>query len=260
MQHTVIAFFDTYPQAEAAREALVAAGIVRDDVTLRAKCEPTYASDATSAYEAAPSANEGLLASIERFFESLFESAPPERERAHYAEAVRRGAVMVCVDAATEALAERARVTLEAMAPLDIEERASTWSPPVDEATRSHSPLEELGLRPSVPATTAPHRSVYSYARERAAEPAPLAAGSAADERVAGGVAGEAAATAVAAGSAPGMGAVFTAGRTTAAPDPAVPPTVRESAAPRPPAVPDEYLQDEETYHGDEPRPPSNER
>ena len=47
MQHTVIAFFDTYPQAEAAREALVAAGIVREDVALRAKCEPTYASDAT---------------------------------------------------------------------------------------------------------------------------------------------------------------------------------------------------------------------
>ena len=256
MQHTVIAFFDTYPQAEAAREALVAAGIVREDVALRAKCEPTYASDATSAYEAAPSANEGLLASIERFFESLFESAPPERERVHYAEAVRRGAVMVCVDAATEALAERARVTLEAMAPLDIEERASTWSPPIDEATRSHSPLEELGLRPSVPATTKPHSSVYSYERDRAAEPAPSASDAAADERVA----GEAAATAVAAGSAPGMGAVFTAGRTTVAADPAAPPTVPESTAPRPATVPDEYLQDEETYHGDEPRPPANQR
>ena len=109
MQHTVIAFFDTYPQAEAARDALFAAGIAPENVALKAKCEPTYASDATSAYEAEPAPGEGLLASIERFFESLFQSAPPERERAQYAEAVRRGAVMVCVDASTDALAQLTR-------------------------------------------------------------------------------------------------------------------------------------------------------
>ena len=66
MQHTVLAFFDTYPQAEAARDALVAAGIAQEDVVLKARCEPTYASDATSAGDSAPTANEGLLASIER--------------------------------------------------------------------------------------------------------------------------------------------------------------------------------------------------
>jgi len=93
MQHTVIAFFDTYPQAEAARDALVAAGIAHEDVSLKARCEPTYASDATPAVESEPAENEGLLASIERFFESLFVTAPPERETAQYAEAVRRGAV-----------------------------------------------------------------------------------------------------------------------------------------------------------------------
>ncbi|MGG1949357.1 hypothetical protein AB1286_31845 [Trinickia sp. NRRL B-1857] len=242
MQHTVIAFFDTYPQAEAARDALFAAGLAPADVTLKAKCEPTYATDATPAYEQTTAANEGLLASIERFFESLFESEPRERERAHYAEAVRRGAVMVCVDAATDALAQLTRTTLEAMGPLDVEERASTWSPPADEATRSHSPLEELGLRSSVPTPPAAHRTVYTYARDSATPPA---TSEAAAERAA----TEAAATAVAAGSAPGMGAVFTAGHVAATPAPA-PETV---PPPRPSIVPDEFLQDEESYRGDGP-------
>jgi hypothetical protein len=254
MQHTVIAFFDTYPQAEAARDALVAAGVAREGVTLKAKCEPTYASDATSAREPVPAPSEGLLASIERFFESLFESAPPERERAHYAEAVRRGAVMICVDASTDALAQLTRTTLEAMGPLDIEERASTWSPPMDEVTRSHSPLEELGLRPSVPAPSAtsvsstPHSAVYSYTRDSVEQPAHLPpAGDRATT--------EAAATAVAAGSAPGMGAVFTSGRSeaaaaaaaTAAPQPEQPLTSRA------PVIPDEYLENEETHRTDAP-------
>lgn len=240
MQHTVIAFFDTYPQAEAARDALVSVGIAPADVTLKAKCEPTYATDATAAYESTPVENQGLLASIERFFESLFESGPRERERAHYAEAVRRGAVMVCVDAATDGLAQLTRTTLEAMGPLDVEERAATWSPPADDATRSHSPLEELGLRPSVPTTPASHGSVYTYARDGAAS-------SPGTEAAAAPIFTEAAATAVAAGSAPGMGAVFAAGH-------AKPATAPETAAPpRPNAVPDEYLQDEESYRGDAP-------
>ncbi|WP_206957555.1 hypothetical protein [Trinickia acidisoli] len=241
MQHTVIAFFDTYPQAEAARDALIAAGVTSENVTLKAKCEPTYASDATTAYESAPTTNEGLLASIERFFESLFETAPPEHERVQYAEAVRRGAVMVCVDAATDAIADLTRATLETMAPLDIEARASTWHPPIDEATRSHSPLEELGFKSSAPVPPTSRATVYSYARDTAVNPA---SGIAQATRPA----TEAAATAVAAGSAPGMGAVFAAGH-------GKPPAAQQDNAARPTTVPDEDLQDEETYHGDEPGP-----
>lgn len=249
MQHTVIAFFDTYPQAEAARDALVAAGVAHQDVTLKARCEPTYASDATSAEYSAPAANEGLLASIERFFESLFVTAPPEREAAQYAEAVRRGAVMVCVDAATDTLAQVTRSTLEAMGPLDIEERAATWQAPIDEATRSHSPLEELGLRSSAPVPPVKQGTVRSYVRgddsaQRTSEATDAAALT--EQQIA----TEAAVTAVAAGSAPGMGAVLTPGRS-APPARPVPPAAPGNAGARPSPVPDEYLQDEEHYSGD---------
>lgn len=248
MQHTVIAFFDTYPQAEAARDALVAAGVAHEDVMLKARCEPTYASDATSAVDAAPTANEGLLASIERFFESLFVTAPPEHTSAQYAEAVRRGAVMVCVDASTDALAQLSRATLEAMGPLDIEERAATWHAPADDATRSHSPLEELGLRPSVPAAATRPSTVRSYPRSGAGEPVvgSLPAAGAAQQQ-----ATEASATAVAAGSAPGMGAVFTSGPG----EPPAPPVAPEASKPRAPAIPDEFLQDAESYRGGESKP-----
>jgi hypothetical protein len=247
MQHTVIAFFDTYPQAEAARDALVAAGVAHADVTLKARCEPTYASDATSADYLAPTANEGLLASIEHFFESLFVTAPPEREAAQYAEAVRRGAVMVCVDAATDTLAQLSRSTLEAMGPLDVEERAATWQAPTDEATRSHSPLEELGLRSTAPVPPVKHGAVRSYVRGDRARPLHEAMDAPTlTERQ---IATEAAAKAVAAGSAPGMGAVLTPGRSEPPARPA-PPAAPSNAAARPP-VPDEYLQDEEHYSGD---------
>lgn len=257
MQHTVIAFFDTYPQAEAARDALVAAGISYGDVTLKARCEPTYASDATSVAAGAygRTSNEGLLASIERFFESLFVSAPPEREAAHYAEAVRRGAVMVCVDAPTDALAQITRMTLEGMGPLDVEERAATWRAPADEATRAHSALEELGLRSSVPVQPVRHGAVHSYTRESVEAPEVESEADAATAPPHTAAATEAAATAVAAGSAPGMGAVFTAGRGETRPVPDSAPSLPPRTPPSP--LPDEYLQDEEVYRGDDSRPGS---
>ncbi len=248
MQHTVIAFFDTYAGAEEARDALVAAGIARTSITLQARCEPTYATDATTVVEP-PHVDEGLLASIERFFESLFASGPPRHETAQYAEAVRRGAVMLSVDTADDAQCEAVRLALAARNPMDIEERAATWSAPVDDAMRERSPLEELGFRRNTGAST--RGNVHSFAREE--QPA----GAAGTAAAAGDLAtSEAAAMAVAAGAAPGMGAVFAARRNEAQPQDAGPSST-ETIAPSAPSaspssVPDEYLQDEEHFHGNE--------
>lgn len=242
MQHTVIAFFDTYAEAEAARDALVGTGIASAAITLQARCEPTYATDATTIIEH-PQADEGLLASIERFFESLFASEPPRHETAQYAEAVRRGAVMLSVDAADDAQCESARAALATRNPIDIEERAATWSAPGNDAMREHSPLEELGIRRS--GTTSPRGAVRSFAR--------AAADTTADKDIA---ASEAAAIAVAAGSAPGMGAVFAGRRSEERPQDTGAPAAAAATPPAPAAspssVPDEYLQDEEHFRGSE--------
>ncbi|TKC88369.1 hypothetical protein FAZ69_14590 [Trinickia terrae] len=251
MQHTVIALFDTYPEAEAARDALIRAGFDRDGIALQARCEPTYASDATSAADTAPPADEGVIANIGRFFEALFVSEPRRHEIAQYAEAVRRGAVLLSADAPTDAYAELARSMLERSGAIDIEERAATWHAPDettaaawrapdDETARAHSPLEELGIRRSAQRQRSP---VRSYMRGAPAERGMEGAA----ERPA----TEAAATATACGSAAGMGAVFSAGRS----DPADSGTAAEGATNAPAGaaapIPDEFLQYEEDFRGD---------
>jgi hypothetical protein len=86
-----------------------------------------------------------VLANIERFLSSLFASGPRAPDTARYAEAVRRGAVLVCVNAASESHAELARNTLTRLGATDIGERA-----PDEDAQsgsgREHSVLDELGI------------------------------------------------------------------------------------------------------------------
>ncbi len=257
MQHTVIALFDTYAKAQAARDTLVNAGFDLDGIALQARCEPVYASDATSAIDTAAHPDKGMIVAIERFFEALFVTTPRPHEVAQYAEAVRRGAVMLSTDAATDAYAELARSMLERSGAINIDERAATWhapndtTPPIwraseDETARAHSPLEELGLRP--PPARQPG-VVRSYVRNVHVS---RGAQSAAVDRPA-----QAAATATAAGSAPGMGAIFASGRgesqcsesgVTASE------TVKSAAsipADATAAIPDEFLQYEEDFRGD---------
>jgi hypothetical protein len=182
MQHTVIAFFDTNAEAEQARIMLLRAGLTNESIALQARCEPTYATDATTVAEPEPG-DEGLLGSIERFFESLFTVQPPQHETAQYAEALRRGAVMLSVDAATDTQCELAKATLERMNPIDVEERAATWSAPGDEAAREQSPLDKLGMRC---AGARRRGAVQTYTRETTAnakpEPSPAQPGALPDE------------------------------------------------------------------------------
>jgi hypothetical protein len=267
MQHTVIGLFDTYTQAEEARDALVQAGFARSDIALQTRSEPTYASDSTSAADTTPPDHEGMLANLERFFASLFESSARPPEVAQYAEAVRRGAVMVSVDAATDAHAELARSTLARIGAIDVEERAQTWHAPDDDMVRAHSPLDELGIRRR---TVAPQREPSSAQGQGPARSYPRSS----DKPQTGArwSADDPAATATAAGAAPGMGAVFPPGHgepeRSAAPradlteaaqhaptEPSAEPGKSASgpeASPHPEAsIPDEFLEYEEDFRRD---------
>ncbi|WP_345815641.1 hypothetical protein AAGS40_15355 [Paraburkholderia sp. PREW-6R] len=139
MQHTVIGLFDTYTQAEVARETLVQTGFAREAIELQANAEPTVGSATDEV------AGAGMLANIERFLSSLFASGPRATDTARYTEAVRRGAVLVCVNAASESHAEIARNTLTKMGATDIGERSPQWDATTG-ATREHSVLDELGI------------------------------------------------------------------------------------------------------------------
>lgn len=152
MQHTVIGLFETYTQAEGARDTLVRIGLARDTIELQANPEPSVGS-ATGEV-----AGGGVLANIERFLSSLFTSSSRADDSARYTEAMRRGAVLVCVHATSEAHAELARDTLVRLGATDI----GSHMPDLEgsrtaAASREHSLLDELGIGAMTPGT--PHTS-----------------------------------------------------------------------------------------------------
>jgi hypothetical protein len=171
MQHTVIGLFDTYTQAEGARDSLVQIGLARDTIELQANPEPSVGS-ATGEV-----ANAGVLANIERFLSNLFASSSREPDTARYAEAVRRGAVLVCVHASSEAHAELARDTLTRLGATDIGERLPDWDTPTA-SSRDHSVLDELGIGAITPGT--PRTSSTTTAMPGAATRSETAAGTSA--------------------------------------------------------------------------------
>ncbi|HZZ02641.1 hypothetical protein [Paraburkholderia sp.] len=150
MRHTVIGLFDTYSQAEVARDTLVQTGFARETIELQANPEPSVGSATDEV------ASSGVLANIERFLSSLFATGSRASDTARYAEAVRRGAVLVCVSAASESHAELARNTLKRLGATDIGERSPDWATQ-PESSRDHSILDELGIGAVTPGT--PHTS-----------------------------------------------------------------------------------------------------
>jgi hypothetical protein len=228
MRHTVIGLFDTYAQAEAARDTLVQTGFGRETIELQATPEPSVGSATDEV------AGSGVLANIERFLSSLFASGPRAPETARYAEAVRRGAVLVCVNAASEAHADLARSTLTGLGATDIGERSPDWDTPIDESGREHSVLDELGIgavTPGAPRTSSVSTSSSAAATTRPATmadpqytvppgstdaepfvPPPLSERPLMDpvnEPVTDPLVGDVGRSAIAAGSVPGSGAVM---------------------------------------------------
>ncbi|CAB3797519.1 hypothetical protein LMG28614_04588 [Paraburkholderia ultramafica] len=148
MQHTVIGLFDTYTQAESARDTLVRTGFAREAIELQANPGPSVGSATDEV------ASAGVLANIERFLSSLFTTGARAAETARYTEAVRRGAVLVCVNAASESHAELARNTLAKLGATDIGERLPDWDTQTANR-REHSILDELGIGAVMPGS--PH-------------------------------------------------------------------------------------------------------
>ncbi|NPT59373.1 hypothetical protein [Paraburkholderia elongata] len=271
MRHTVIGLFDTYSQAEAARDTLVQTGFARETIELQANPEPSVGSATDEV------ASAGVLANIERFLSSLFATGPRAAETARYAEAVRRGAVLVCVNAASESHAELARNTLKRLGATDIGERSPGWDT-ARESSRDHSILDELGIgavtlgTPHTSSVTTPGvgtpREATPGSTTRPATPAdpgypPPLMGTDAEpfvppppaerpmrdplnEPVTNPLVGDAGRTAIAAASMPGSGAILQ-------PSEVVPET-RQPTAGSGDQIPNEYLEYEEDFrtHYDE--------
>jgi len=139
MRHTVIGLFANYAQAESARNMLVQTGFASTDIELQAN--PETPADAAAAQ------SPGVIANIERFLSSLFAtSGPTAPEAERYTDAVRRGAVLVAVNAASESHAELARNSLSKLGAIEVSERAPDADPLAPDAGREHSVFDELGI------------------------------------------------------------------------------------------------------------------
>lgn len=226
MKHTVIGLFDSYADAEGARDTLVRTGFAQADIELQANPESTPGETVTSGGGA------GVIANIERFLANLFASGPRTAQAERYRDAVQRGAVLVCVNAASEAHAELASRLLTKLGATDVGERAPGWEAALadSDAGREHSVLDELGIG-GIGRTA----SVAPSAR-------PPATGATGDA---------AATTVIAAGAVPGSGAVLWPDLHDSEPATASRPSTARSAVPSADPVtdtPDEFMEYEEDF------------
>lgn len=116
MENTVIGVYDSYAQAEYARNELLSSGFSESDVHLNPEI---------GASEGARDEYSG--SAVGNFFRSLF-GREEEREQVDvYAEALRRGSCVLAVDVASEEQRERAVEVMSRHDPLDLDERAAHW-------------------------------------------------------------------------------------------------------------------------------------
>jgi uncharacterized protein (TIGR02271 family) len=110
----IVAMFDTYEQARAARDKLVGSGVASDEIELLDRnAEPA---DATVPYERTST---GFWGAIKRLF-------VPEEDAHGYAEGLERGHAMLVVRPRAGQREEVVRI-LESFDPIDFDERQEEW-------------------------------------------------------------------------------------------------------------------------------------
>lgn len=127
--NTVVAVFDDYAEADRAVGRLVQAGIERDRIDIAHEARAahgTAASAQPSPGSPARHDDPSIGERISRFFGRLF-GREDHHDAAHYAEAIRRGASVVSVEAANPADADRVADILDSCGAVDIDQRASLW-------------------------------------------------------------------------------------------------------------------------------------
>jgi len=115
---TVIAVFDDFSTADRATRELVDAGIQRDAMSVKSNFRTGAAGRSGSSED-----NEG---GISGFFRRLFSSHDDDKGSDDYAEAIRRGSTVLCVDA-PEAQLDRAVEILNSAGAIDIDRRVASY-------------------------------------------------------------------------------------------------------------------------------------
>lgn len=120
MAHTLAAVFVLRDMAERTRHDLITAGFPSANIRLH----DAGGDDISAAENIRRDDSDNLLDNIKHFFTDLFGS---HADRHIYAEAVRRGHVVLTLEGASDADIQRATDLVERYAPLDIDAHAEHW-------------------------------------------------------------------------------------------------------------------------------------
>ena len=149
-KQTITAMFDTRTEAMTTVEELVSAGIPRSSITVNPETDVTVTKGST--YDTTRD-DKGFWASLGDLF-------MPDDDRASYAEAMHRGAIMVAVSV-EQAHVETAESILEQHGTVDLDEREASW--------------KTEGWSAKIPATTTASTLSASGASGRSTAAAPTA-------------------------------------------------------------------------------------
>lgn len=181
MAHTLAAVFAVRDMAERARHDLITAGFPGANIRLH-----DAGSDEFSATEnIRRDDSDSLLDSVKHFFTDLFGS---HADRHIYAEAVRRGHVVLTLEGASDADIQRATDLVERYAPLDIDAHADHWraggwqgAPQNDSAMRQGASMQSGA--PSQQGTSAGNLNEAAASQQFAGGMAPPPSGAGANVR-----------------------------------------------------------------------------
>ncbi|NBV16474.1 MAG: hypothetical protein EBS11_07850 [Janthinobacterium sp.] len=120
MAHTLAAVFAQRDMAEHARQDLITAGFPSANIRLH----DAGRDGAADTDDARRDEGDSLLDSVKHFFTDLFGS---HADRHIYAEAVRRGHIVLTLEEASDADIQRATDLVERYAPIDIDAHAEHW-------------------------------------------------------------------------------------------------------------------------------------
>ena len=161
---TVLATFDDTATAQRAMDALIAEGFDRRNVHLQGASgtfSPSITEGNITAGDVAESgvtqqhsSNQGAMSAVGNFFRNLFGS-DDDNYAGTYAEAVRRGSIVVAVDAQDDEQLDQARSLMQEMGSVDVDARADQWKQQgwtgFDENSKPYSDDERDFERQAVP-------------------------------------------------------------------------------------------------------------
>nr|WP_314621527.1 YsnF/AvaK domain-containing protein [uncultured Noviherbaspirillum sp.] len=127
MTQSIVGLFNSFTEANGAKQALIKQGFSPSDIAVSAHEGDMSASSSTGKPTTSETHTEGgFMKGVENFFADLFGSSDNETA-GHYSEAVRRGGAVVTVTVDEESKIDNVRSALASIGAVNIEERVAAW-------------------------------------------------------------------------------------------------------------------------------------